>query len=302
MKSDRDSTWIGLAWVSPWIIGFLCFMLGPLALSLYYSFTDFSVLEKPVWIGAENYRALWSDPVIWESLRNTLVYAAVSIPLSAVVALGLGAVLHGLERLGGWSGRMAGLARAMIFVPTLIPVAAAAMVFLYLFNTDVGLINGLLGVVGLPRPDWLGSPAFAMPAVVLMGLWSVGQGVLIYQAALGEVPRSLYEAASIDGLSAVRRVWHVTLPMISPVILFSVVMSIIASWQVFAVPYIMTKGGPGRSTYFSTMYLYDNAFVYGPKMGYASALAWVQAALIVVMTAVTFGVARRVVFYRGAPR
>lgn len=284
------STLIGLAWVSPWLCGFLLFMVLPIGLTLRYSMTDYPLLEPPLWVGLENYRRLLSDGVFWLTVRNTLIYAAGSIPLSTVLALGIATLLNR-------PGRLAAIVRGAVYVPTLVPIVAAAMIWLWMFNGENGLINAVIGLVGVRGPNWLQEPSWAMAALVLMSLWSVGQATIVYLAALRGVPASLYEAGEIDGMSRWRRFWHVTLPMISPVILFNVIVAIIATWQVFAVPYIMTQGGPGRATYFYTMYLYDSAFVYG-QMGYASALAWVQTLIILGLTALTFLVSRGRVQYR----
>jgi len=290
MTRGARQTLVGLAWVSPWLAGFLLFMIVPVCLTLWYSLTDYPLLEPPLWVGPDNYQRLLHDDVFWRAIVNTLVYAAGSIPLSTVLALALASLLNR-------PGRLATLVRAAVYLPTLVPIVASAMIWLWMFNPEDGLINGLLSLVGVTGPSWLKEPAWAMAALVLMSLWSVGQATIVYLAALRGVPGSLYEAGELDGMGRWRRFWHVTLPTISPVILFNVIVAIIATWQVFAVPYIMTRGGPGRATYFYTMYLYDSAFAYG-QMGYASALAWIQTLIILSLTALTFLVSRGRVHYR----
>jgi multiple sugar transport system permease protein len=229
--------------------------------------------------------------VFWKALVNTFYYAMMALPAGMLVSLGLALLLNA-------DIRGQAIYRTIIFLPSLVPTVASAMLWLWLFNAKLGLINNLLGKVGIDGPGWLTSPEWAMPALALMSLWGVGHTVVIYLAGLQDVPRELYEAAEIDGASAWRRLWHVTLPMISPVIFFNLVMAIIGTLQVFTIPYIMTGGGPTRATYFFTMYLYDNAFNY-LKMGYASAMAWVQLLIILCLTGLAFWSSRKWVHYQG---
>ncbi|GDX98701.1 sugar ABC transporter permease [Phycisphaerae bacterium] len=296
VRRHEDSVRMGMLWISPWILGFVLFLLTPLAMSVYYSLSDYPVLEKPVFIGLANYKRLWNDPTFWIVLKNTLIFSVVVVPASTVLALGLAALLN--KELPGWK-----FARAIIVLPTLVPAAAAAMAWLWILNTDVGLLNRMigpvLGVFNLAAPAWLQNKTWAMPAMMIVSLWQVGQSVLIYQAALREVPESLHEAAELDGLVGLRRFWHVTLPMISPVVLFNVVIGVIGAMQVFVFPFIMTNGGPGTATYFYSMYLYDNAFLFGPQMGYACAMAWVQMMMVGALTWLLFRMSRRNVHYRG---
>lgn len=283
----------GLGFVSPWVIGFVSFMVLPIVLSVWYSFTDYSLIQKPFWIGLDNYTALMHDGVFWKVVLNTLIYAGVAVPLGTVVALVIASLLAARIRFVGFY-------RAAVFVPTLVPMVASAMIWMWLFNGELGLINRTLDAVGVRGPNWLGDSHFVMASLVVMSLWGVGQAVVIYTAALQDVPKVLYEAADLDGFGVVGRFVHVTLPMISPVILFNVIIAIIATWQVFAVPYIMLggTGGPDQAGYFYTMYLYDKAFPFG-QMGYASALAWIQTLIILALTALTFAVSRRTVYYAG---
>jgi multiple sugar transport system permease protein len=296
VRRHEDSVRMGMLWISPWILGFVLFLLTPLAMSVYYSLSDYPVLEKPVFIGLANYKRLWNDPTFWIVLKNTLIFSVVVVPASTVLALGLAALLN--KELPGWK-----FARAIIVLPTLVPAAAAAMAWLWILNTDVGLLNRMigpvLGVFNLAAPAWLQNKTWAMPAMMIVSLWQVGQSVLIYQAALREVPESLHEAAELDGLVGLRRFWHVTLPMISPVVLFNVVIGVIGAMQVFVFPFIMTNGGPGTATYFYSMYLYDNAFLFGPQMGYACAMAWVQMMMVGALTWLLFRMSRRNVHSRG---
>lgn len=290
-NEQRASTLHGLLWISPWLIGVCIFLAYPIAMSLYYSCTDYSILEPAVYVGTENYRdILLADGTFRRALANTLWYAAASIPLCTLLSIALALLLE-------HDSRGSRLVRATVFLPTLVPVSAAAIGWMWLLNSDFGLFNALLSALGLPQPDWLGSPRWAMTSLILMSLWTVGGATVIYIAALRDVPRTLYEAAALDGVSGLGRAWHITLPLISPAILFNTVIALIGSLQVFAAPYVMTRGGPDFATYFYTMYVYANAFTYG-RMGYASALAWIQFLLILGITAAFFALARRNVHYR----
>lgn len=290
----------GLAFLSPWIIGFLCFMAIPIALSFYYSLTDYPLLRDPVVIGVENYaNLLWrpneqggiGDPVFYKSLWNTMVYAMMALPAGLLLSLALALVLN----LGV---RGQSIYRTLVFLPTLVPMVASAMIWMWMFNGKLGIINSALGLIGVQGPNWLNETTWAMPALVFMSLWGVGYTVIIYLAGLQDVPTVLYEAAEIDGAGTWSRMRHVTIPCISPVIFFNLVMGIIGTLQVFAIPYIMTQGGPARATYFYTMYLYDNAFQY-LKFGYASAMAWIQFLIILVLTGIAFWSSKRWVHYQG---
>ena len=285
----RRRTLTALAFLSPWLVGLSVFLLLPIALSLYYSFCDYNLLQEPVWIGGRNYADLARDNVFWKALTNTAWYAILALPAGLLVSLGLALLLN--VQTPGQS-----FYRAIIFLPSLVPMVASAVLWLWLFNGRAGLINSGLAVIGLDGPAWLLEPRWAMPALAFMSLWAVGHTVVVYLAGLQDVPRQLYEAAAIDGATGAGRLWHVTLPMLSPVIFFNLVLAIIATLQVFAVPFVMTRGNPDRATYFYTMYLYDNAFTF-LRMGYASAMAWVQLLMIMGLTALAFWSARRWVHY-----
>lgn len=289
-RRERSNLGAGLLWISPWLIGFVLFFGVPMGMSLYYSFTDYPLIEAPLYVGGKNYAELFRDPIFWKVMRNTVVYAGVSIPLGTVIALAVAGLLNTKVR-----GMV--FFRAAVYVPQVVPIVASAMVWMWLFNAEWGLINQLLksaGVNGADLPNWLGDRGLAMWALVIMNLWVIGQPVVIYLAALQDVPKQLYEAGELDGMGPVRRFWHIALPAISPVVLFNVVYLTISCWQVFAIPYIMTEGGPDRATYFYSHYLYDNAFLF-QRMGYASAMAWVQFVIILGLTAFMFAASRRLV-------
>jgi multiple sugar transport system permease protein len=301
----------GVSFLAPWFVGFLAFTLIPVVLAFYYSLCDYSLLQPPVFIGLSNYRELAGDPIFWKSLVNTLIYAAIALPAGMLVSLGLALLLN--QKTLGQS-----VFRTILFIPSLVPTVASAMLWLWLFNTKLGLLNTLLAtgpgtaLVGaanaalralrlpvLQTPiGWLTDPSWALPSLAIMSLWGVGYTVVIYLAGLQDVPVSLLEAAEIDGAGAWKRLRHVTLPMLSPVIFFNLIMAIIGTLQAFAIPYIMTGGGPARATYFYTMYLYDNAFRY-LKMGYASSMAWIQFLIVVALSAIAFWSSKRWVHYQG---
>lgn len=286
----------GLAFTAPWIVGFAVFTLYPVVASLYFSFCDYSILQRPLWIGLENYRTLATDDVFWLSLRNTLYFAGAAVPLGTVVSLSLALLLNQDVR-----GRA--FFRTLFFLPSIVPLVASAMLWLWIFNGSSGLLNQVLGPVfalwgGVP-PAWLGDPAWAKPALILMSAWGAGHSMIIYLAGLQNVPRELYESADLDGAGPWSKFRHITLPVISPVIYFNVVMGIIGAMQVFTTAFVMTggtDGNPARSTLFYALYLFASAF-YDLRMGYASAMAWILFVLIATLTWIATRVAARKVHY-----
>ena len=297
----RD-TLTGVLWISPWIVGFSVFILMPVIISAYLSFCTFDGLRQPLFTGADNLKTMAADEHFWKVLANTAIYAGISLPVGTLLAIGIAVLLN--QQVPGRA-----LWRALVFVPTLVPLVATAMIWMWMFNASHGLINGAIRLLnflpfvsGVDGPNWLTSQHWTMPSMILLSFWAIGHPVVIYLAGLQDVPRSLYEAAHVDGASAAQRLWHVTLPMISPTIFFNVVMGIIYVWQVFAVPQIMLdRGGPGRNAYFYTMYLYDVAFR-DLRFGYACLLSWVQLLIILTLTALAFRLSKNMVHYRGAAR
>lgn len=294
MRVSKD-TISGLLWTSPWLVGCLVFMLVPMGMSLWYSFTDYPLLKPPVYVGLDNYRSLLADDRFWLVVKNTSLYAAVAIPVCTLVALVMAA---GLATPGVPMGRAFA---AAVYLPTLVPMMATAMIWMWLFNGRYGLINNVLAVLGIAGPNWLEDGRFAIPVLVITSVWSVGQMVVVYIAAINEVPASLYEAARIDGMGPVRRFAYITLPMISPAILFNVITLTIGSLQAFVMPYVLFRNERGQKAA-GDMYnllLYDNAFVYR-KFGHASAMAWMQLLVILVLTGLMLAMSKRLVHYRGA--
>lgn len=295
---ERANLRNGLAFCAPWLIGLSVFTLYPVAASLFYSFCDYSVLQAPIWSGTENYRRMLHDHVFWLSLRNTLFFAALSLPLGMIVSLSLALLLNTEVR---------GLPvfRTIFYLPSIVPVVASAMLWMWILNGQLGILNSLLrpvlGVFGITPPMWLSDPRWAKPALVLMSVWGCGNSMVIYLAGLQGVPKELYEAAEIDGAGSWRRFWHVTLPMISPVIYFNLVMGIIGTLQMFTTVFAMTggaDGNPARSTLFYALYLFSTAF-YDLRMGYASAMAWVLFILIVLLTMAATKFSEKRVHYAG---
>ena len=263
-RGERQKLRLGLMFIGPWILGFLGFTLYPVVASIFYSFCDYDVLTSPVWVGTLNYTDMFTDAIFWKSLYNTLFFAAIALPLGLAASLFVAILLNQSVR-----GRS--VFRAVYFLPSLVPLVAGAMIWLWILNGNYGLLNHGLKMIGINRPpQWLTDPNWTKPAIVLMAVWGVGHSMVIYLAALQDVPRSLYESADLDGASAWAKLVHVTLPMISPVIYFNLIMGIIGSLQVFARPYVMLgrTGGPNRSALFYAVYLYQNAFEYR-QMGYA---------------------------------
>jgi multiple sugar transport system permease protein len=291
-RGEKRNLWIGLAFISPWVMGFLVFTVFPVCASIFYSFCDYDVLSRPVWVGALNYRDMVTDTVFWKSLYNTLYYAFLSLPLCLVIALLIAVLLN--QDVKGRS-----VYRAIYFLPSLVPVVASSMVWVWILNGDFGLLNHGLHALGIKGPQWLADESWTKPSLILMAVWGCGNTMVIYLAALQDVPRSLYESAAIDGANAWVKFRHITVPMISPVIYFNLIMGIIGSLQVFAQAYIMLGGGgPNRSALFYTVYLYQNAFDY-QEMGYACAMAWILFLIIFALTWLATRSTRRLVYYEG---
>jgi multiple sugar transport system permease protein len=283
---------VGYAFIAPWLLGFLAFTAYPFLSSVYLSFTRYNIVTPPIWVGAANYHTLLTgDPLFWKSLGVTFKFALIAVPLGVVLGVAL-ALLLNLNLRG------MGVYRTIFFLPSILPTVATSVVFLWLFNPEIGLINRLLRAVGVTGPEWLQSPQWALPSLVLLSLWAVGGSMVIYLAGLKDIPAHLYEAATIDGASAWQRLRHVTLPMLSPVIFFNLVMGLIGVFQYFTEAYIMTQGGPEDSTHFYALYLFERAWRY-LDMGYASAMAWVLFLVIMAITGLLFWTQRRWVHYEG---
>jgi len=286
---ERREAWEAVGFLSPWIIGFVLFTSGPLVASLVLSFFRWDVISPAQFIGLSNYREMLRDEVLRLSLYNTAVYALMMIPSSIVVALTLAMLLN--QKLPGM-----GVFRTILYLPTLTQGVATFALWRIVYDADQGPLNRFLRHFMNEPPGWLIDPQWAKPAIVLMHLWSVGQMMLIFLAGLQNVPRQLHEAASIDGAGPLRRFLSVTLPMLSPTIFLNMIMATIGTFQVFAAAYILTAGGPAKSTLFYAYYLFNRAFVYF-NMGYASAMAWLLFLIILILTGVQIRYSRKWVHY-----
>ena len=282
-KENRD----GLLFALPWLIGFLAFSLYPIVMSAYYSFTDFSAIKDPTWVGLKNYQELFKDKLFWQSLRNTLLYVVISVPVTILVSLFLAALLK-IVRVGK------AFFRSVFFVPSIFPVVASTMIWLLILDPISGYMNRFLNLIGLSSVNWLGNPPWTKPALVIMTCWGVGSTVVILLAAMGDVSAELYEAASIDGAGTWKQFWNITVPGISHVLIYQVILAIINGFQYFTQVYILCSaqsgnlsGGIGagkqNSLLMYPLYLFQNAFG-RLKMGTASAMAWILFVIVLILT------------------
>jgi multiple sugar transport system permease protein len=301
-RSTRRRQLVALAFMSPWIIGFSVFYVYPMASSLYFSFTKYDILSQPEWVGLANYRFMFtSDPLFWVAIRNTLWIIAILVPLQVLFGIATATVLTRVKR---------GLPfyRTVFFLPTMVPLVAAALGFIYILN-PAGPVNRILGLLHLPEPLWFVDPRWTKPGLTLIGLWGIGQVMIIFLASLLDVPRQLYEAAELEGARSWQQFRYVTLPMISPVIFFSVIIGMIQGFQYFTQAYVISKAGdqdhevgfPQDSLLFYTSRLYQQGFE-GFHMGYAAALSWVMFVVIMVSTLLLIRSSRRWVHYQGGFR
>jgi len=277
--------------ISPWIIGFLLFDAGAIFASFAISFTNWSALSTPSFTGVENYTKLINDSLFYKAMGNSLYYGLGSVGLGTIVSFLLALLLN--QDVKGMA-----LFRTIFYLPSVVSGIAVAILWIMILHQDFGLINSFLAFFGIKGPGWLVQPEWAMPSLILMSLWSAGGAMVIYLAGLQSVPTHLYEAAEIDGADTFQKFWNVTVPMMSPVILYNLIVGFIASIQGFVLVYIMTNGGPANATLVYGLYIYRTAFI-NFQMGYASALAWVLLVVIIIITVIQFTVARYWVYYEG---
>jgi multiple sugar transport system permease protein len=295
---DQPTRWTvtentaGWLFALPWIIGFLLFTAGPVIAALGLSFTEWDVVNDPVWVGLENYRQILDDPQALQALKVTTWYTVASVPLHTGLAFALALLLN--NRIRG-----VGIYRTIFYLPSILPVAAVAVVWRWVLSPQYGIFNYLLSLVGIDGPEWLASPTWALPALVLMSLFQLGGALIIFLAGLQGVPRDLYEAAMVDGAGWWRKQWNVTIPMMTPYFLFQVIMGFIATIQVFVQPYLMTEGGPKDATLFYLLYVFRNAFQFF-SMGYAAALSWLLFVYVVFITLLILRSASHWVYYAGS--
>jgi len=278
--------------ISPWIVGFTVFTLGPMVASLVFSFTDYSIIKPAHFVGLDNYiKMLFQDYRFWHSLKVTLTFAIFAIPLGLVFGLLLALLLN---------TKVPGLAvwRTVYYTPSVVSGVAVAILWASLFNPQYGVVNWLLSLVNIKGPGWLSSPVWALPALIIMSLWGVGGGMIIYLAGLQGIPTTFYEAAEVDGANTAQKFFNITLPMITPVLFYNLIIGIISTFQIFTSVYVMTAGGPVESTLFYNLNLYNYAFRY-QEMGYASALAWALFVIVLVLTLLVFRSSSMWVYYEG---
>jgi multiple sugar transport system permease protein len=299
-------------YISPWIIGFIALTIGPMIASLYFSFTDYNVISPPVWNNFANYRKIFSglpqfiisgnpavlgDPLFWQSLKVTLYFSLLSLPLGLIFSFFIAVLLN--QKIRGVN-----IWRTIYFLPSVIAGVAVTILWMRIFNPRVGLLNPFLeNVLHIKGPGWLTDPNWAVPALVIMGLWGVGGSMIIYLAGLQGVPTDLYDAAKVDGAGLLQRFRHVTLPQMTPVIFYNLVLSMIGSFQYFTEAYVASGGGggPARATLFYNLYLYQNAFKFF-EMGYASTMAWILFLIVLILTVLVFKSSDLWVFYEGEVR
>jgi multiple sugar transport system permease protein len=287
----------GYLWISPWLVGFLVFVLGPTLASFYLSFTRYNVISAPRFIGLENYiYALTRDPHFWDSILRTSYYVVLAAPVGVLISLGLALLLN-----AGRKGTT--FYRTLFFLPGLTPVVASVLLWRWIFDTQIGPLNYLLESVGIPGPGWFGSSIWALPAMVIIALWaSVGANrMVVFLAGLQGVPQELYEAAEVDGAGRLQRFWNITRPMISPTTFFNVVIGMIAAFKVFELAFLTTQGGPNYATWFYMLQLYRTAFE-DFDMGYASALAWIFLLIILALTYAQIRWSDTWVYYEGSAK
>jgi multiple sugar transport system permease protein len=305
---QRESL-LGYLYILPWVVGFIVLTIGPMIASLYFSFTDYNIISPPVWNNFANYRKIFDglpqfiasgdttvlgDPLFWQSIKVTVKFAALSLPLGLVFSFFIAVLLN--QKIRGVN-----IWRTIYFLPSVLAGVAVTLLWVRIFNPRVGILNPFLeNVLGIEGPGWFTDPNWAVPGLVIMGLWSAGGSMIIYLAGLQGVPTDLYDAAKVDGAGVVQRFLHVTLPQMTPVIFYNLVLGMIGSFQYFTEAYVASggSGGPARATLFYNLYLYQNAFKFF-EMGYASTMAWILFIVILILTALVFRSSELWVFYEG---
>ncbi len=290
----REALW-GYFFVSPFIIGFALFSAFPILAVLYLGFTEYSVFEAPKWVGLKNYIKIFTDDrLFWTTLWNTTYYVLLAVPGQMLLGFGAALLLNQKVRwLTFW--------RSAFYLPVVVPYIVSSILFVWILEPQVGVLKFALDQVGIPSPQWLQSEVWAKPAIVLLSLWHMGSYMLIFLAGLQGIPEHLYEAADLDGAGPLTKLRHVTIPMLTPTILFNLVVGIINSFQVFTFAYVMTKGGPLNSTLFYVYYIYQRAFQFF-ETGYASALATILFVVVLLVTLAIFKWSNRWVYYEGGVR
>jgi multiple sugar transport system permease protein len=288
-RLGRRNFLLGMLFISPWLVGFLTFLVYPIVANVWYSFTDYSGFGEAEFIGLENYTRMRNDDLFWKSLYNTLYYTLLAVPVGVIVAITLAVAMN--QRV-----REIPVYRAAIFLPSVLPIFALSFIFIWILNPRYGLVNHAIGVVGIESINWLGDPTWARLSIVMLAQLGAGQYALIFLAGMRAIPATLYEAAMIDGASALRRFRHITLPLLTPLILYDIIIGLGLGLQIFTQAYIITEGGPNNATLFYVLYLYRQAFRYG-DFGYAAAMCWILFLISLVLAIAVFRTARRWVHY-----
>lgn len=280
----------GYLMIAPWALGFVIFVAGPMLASIYLSFTNWRLIGSSNWVGMENYRTIFfDDPRFWKAIYNTAFYTFISVPLGTMSSLLLALLMN-------QKARGIKLYRTFYYLPVVTSGVATALLWQWIFNPRLGLLNYLLSLMGISGPDWLISEVWSKPAFIVMSLWGIGGSMVIFLAGLQSIPEEFYEAAHIDGANVWQLFWRITFPLLSPATFFVLVIGVISSFQIFTSAFVITNGGPADSTLFFVLYLYQQAFQYF-RMGYASALAWILCIIILGFTVVQFRFANRWVYY-----
>lgn len=291
-RNERRNQILGLLFISPWLIGFLLLAVIPLLASIYYSMTNYDFIRDAQFIGLTNYRRLFTiDPDFWKVMYNTFYYVLFGVPIGAGMAFLIANLLNSDVK-----GRA--IYRSIIYIPSIVPAVCTAMVWLFLLNTQYGAINGTLKSMEWPTIPFLSNPDLAKPSLIIIYIWTQGAAVVIFLAALQDVPRSLYEAATVDGANGWHKFWNVTVPLTTPIILFNLILGFIGAFQEFTLPWLLTSGGPMKSTEFYVVNLYRNAFVQ-LSMGKASAMAWILFLIIIAFSLILLSTSARWVYYGG---
>ncbi|RKP51688.1 sugar ABC transporter permease [Cohnella endophytica] len=289
-ESRREGRWFYF-FISPWLIGFIAFALIPVLASLYYSFTEYDIIHTPEFIGFGNYNELFHDDLFWNSIKVTLKYTFISVPLTLILSLFFAILIN--QKIP-----FRGFLRTAMYFPSMISGVAMALLWFWVFNPQAGLFNYFLSWFGIDTINWFLDEKYAMWALIIMSFWGMGGGMLIFLAGLQGVPQSLLEAAKLDGAGRLRTFWNVTLPLISPVFLFQLIIGLIDSFQVFTQAYTITQGGPNYSTWFYVFNIYINAFK-NFRYGYASAMSWILLLAVMAITFVIMKMSNRYVYYEG---
>lgn len=281
----------GYLMIAPAVIGFVVFVAGPIIASAVLSFTSYDILSSPKFVGLDNYRTMVHDDLFWQSLKVTAIAVVVGLPLNLILSLSLAMLLNRKVRtISVW--------RTIYYLPTVVAGAGVAVLWIWILNPEYGVVNGLLNSIGINGPNWLGDTKTALLSLIAVSLWAIGGTVMIYLAGLQGIPVELYEAAALDGASGWKGFRHVTLPLLTPVIFFNLVLGLIYSWQWFTEPFVMTQGGPDNSTLTYLLYAYRNAFMFF-KMGYALALVFSMFVIVLALTMVVFRSSSSWVHYEG---